>query len=403
MFVDAVRSLRAARGVTLFILFILTLTISVATVTFSVVDAVVLRPLPFDKPGGLAVIEYDRGDGVMQHVRSLSPFKFLAVKDRAGAFAAVAAVWRGSRAMPSDGEAARIPSAAVTASLFDVLGVRPLLGQTFSAAHEVAGNDRVTVISHALWRGRFGGDAGIVGRTLQMSDGPLLVLGVMPEHFSYPISDDRVPDLWTPFVIPDEERIKDESSYLHVVARVAPGTSMGQAQAMADSVRAGLAQAHPVRYERGRFVVTPLDEAVVGPTRGWMLLVLFAVGVLVLVACANVGNLLLTRALQRERELSIRASLGATRARLVGSLLIESLILSLSAVALSLVLASWGIEAVKAALPPGIARAHLIALDVRVFAAAVVAASVTGLLFGAFPALQGARVDLATSLKGARP
>ncbi len=402
MIVEAFRSLRAARGVTAFILLILTVTISAATVTFSVVDAVVLRPLPFDRANELVSIEHDRGDRVMSQARAMSAVQFLALRERPDAFEALAAVARGWVMLEGGGEPERVSSARVTASLFDVLRVKASIGDTFGPAHEVAGTEPVAVISHALWRRRFGADPAVIGRRLQSADGALLVLGVMPEGFSYPLVDDRLTDIWTPYVIPEEERLGvEQSAYLHIVGRLRPGTPLTQARVRADDVRKALAAAERVHYysPSGRFTVTRLDEAVAGPVRAWMLLVLGAVGLLLIVACANVANLLLARAIDRMRELSIRAALGATRRRLFASLLAESVLLSLVAVALALLVSWWGVGAMRASLPPGIARADQIALDLRVFGAAVMAAVVTGLLFGMIPAFQASRGDVAAVLR----
>jgi predicted permease len=412
MIVEAFRSLRAAPGVTAFILCILTLTISTATVTFSVVDAVVLRPLPFDRPDELVSIEHYRGDRVMSQARAMSAVQFLALRERTEAFAVLAAVTRGWLMLEGGAEPERVSAARVTASLFDVLRVQAFIGETFGQTREIAGTERVAVISYALWRRRFGADPDIVGRTLKArepqgepdspADGTWLVLGVMPEGFSYPLVDDRLTAIWTPYVIPKAERLgAEQSSYLHIVGRLREGSSVAQAQIQADEVRKTLVAAERVHYysPSGRFTVTRLDEAVAGPVRGWMLLVLLAVGLLLVLACANVANLLLTRAINRARELSIRTALGATRRRLFGSLLVESVMLSVSAVAMALLVSVWGIGAARASLPPGIARAHTIALDPRVFGAAVAAAIFTGLLFGMIPAFQASRGDLAAVLR----
>lgn len=397
---DAIRSLRAAPGVTVAVLFILTVAISVATVTFSVVDAVVLRPLPFEKADELVSIAHDRGERALAQARALSAVQFLALRDRATAFSSLAAVARGRETLQIGNERERVWSARVSSSLFEVLRVRPQLGQMFTGAHEVSGSDRVAMISDSLWWRRFGGDPNIVGRLIEVEEGsPLTVLGVMPRGFSYPIFDDRLPDLWTPYVIPESELGRSQSSYLHLVGRLRSGSSLTQAQAQADTVRTALAAGDDRYSPAGRFVLTSLADAVIGPVRGWFVLVLIAVGLLLLIACANVANLLLTRALDRARELSIRAALGATKSRLASSLLIESLILSLGAVILGLFVASWGIAVARAALPPGIARAQSIALDVRVFATAVGTAVITGVLFGLVPVFQTSRSDLVTTLK----
>ena len=413
MLLEAFRSLRAVPRVTAFILFILTLTIAAATVTFSVVDAVVLRPLPFARPAGLVQVAHDRGDRVMSQARAMSPVQFLALHERTDVFEALAAVSRGRVMLDTGGEPERVWSARVTASLFDVLGVRPLIGRTFDAAHEVAGSEHAAVISHGLWRRRFASDPAVVGRVLKTvgpggidaklgGDGSLVVMGVMPEGFSYPLVDDRLTDIWRPYVISEPERLGvEQSSYLHLVGRLRAGLSLAQAQRACDDVRRTLAAAERAHAysPSGHFTVTRLDEAVAGPVRGWMLLVLVAVALLLVVACANVANLLLTRAIDRARELSIRVALGASRPRLFASLLMESVMLSLCAVVLALTVSWWGIGAAKASLPPGIARTDQIALNLRVFLAAVAAAAFTGLLFGVIPAFQAFREDVVTALK----
>jgi putative ABC transport system permease protein len=198
MLVDAIRSLARSRGVTLFVLLVLTLAIAAATVTFSVVDAVVLRPLPFDNPGGLVAIEHQRGDRVMSQARSLAAVQYLALRDGATGLGGLAAVARGAQMMEGDGEPERVWSARVTASLFEVLGVRPVIGTTFTADNEVSGQDRVAVIGHGLWARRFARDPSVVGRSIRVTGGsPLQIVGVMPEGFAYPLSDDRLAEIWT--------------------------------------------------------------------------------------------------------------------------------------------------------------------------------------------------------------
>jgi putative ABC transport system permease protein len=401
MLVDAIRSLGRSHGVTLFVLLVLTLAIAATTVTFSVVDAVVLRPLPFAAPGALVAIEHQRGDGVMSRARALAAPQYLALRDGVGGFTALAAVAQSSETLEGDGEPERVWSARVTASLFEVLGVRPIVGTTFTADYEMSGRDRVAVIGYGLWTRRFGRDPNVIGRTLRVTGGSLQIVGVMPEGFAYPLSDERVGEMWTPYVIPENERSDVHLySYLHLVGRLQPGASSAHVQAQADAVRQRLAAGAADQYpSTGRFAVIPLHEWVVGNVSGWMVLVLIAVALVLLLACANVANLLLTRAMDRTRELSIRSALGASRGRLVASVLLESALLSMVAAAAAIVVAWWGVEAARNGLPRGIARAHLIGLDARVLAAAIGSALLTALLVGLIPAVQAGRHDLVSVLK----
>ena len=395
---DAWRSLKSTPAVSAFVVAVLTLGISAATVTFSVVDTVVLRPLPFPDPDRLAVIQM-RSD-VMVQITSSSAFMYNRFREGVGAFAALAATTRGRQQLATTGEPEEVLSARVTASLFDVLGVKPMLGRPFDASHEVKGNDEVAIISYDLWQRRFGGDEAIVGKPLALAKRSLTIVGVMPKGFSYPIADDMRPELWTPYVVPDDERSGAQlSSYLQVVGRLAPGATLETAGTQAAATLASTVVPGPSSLRGQRVEVRSLSDVLLGKVRGWMLLVLGAVVLVLLVACANVANLLLTRATRRARELSIRASLGASRRHLVATMLIESLMLSLVAAFLGIGIAYFGVEAARAALPTGIVRASAIALDWRVFVAAVSAAVATGLIFGAVPAWLSSRHGLVSLLK----
>lgn len=395
---DAWRSLKSTPAVTAFVIAVLTLGISAATITFSVVDAVVLRPLPFPDPDRLAVLQV-RSDS-MSHITSSSAFLYHRFKDGVGAFSSLAATTRNHEQFATTGEPESVFSARITSNLFDVLGVRPMLGQSFNPSQEVTGNDLVAVISYGLWQRRFGGDESVIGKPLALAKRNLTILGVMPRGFSYPVSDDMRPEFWTPYVVPDDELSGAQmSSYLQVVGRLAPEASIETAGAQAAATLSSTVVQGPSSLAGLRVEVRSLSDVLLAEVRGWMLLVLAAVVLVLLVACANVANLLLTRASRRARELSIRASIGASRRHLVATMLVESLTLSLIAAGLGIAVASGGVEAARNALPTGIARASTIALDWRVFMATVSAAVATGLLFGAVPAWLSSRHDMVFLLK----
>jgi putative ABC transport system permease protein len=284
-----------------------------------------------------------------------------------------------------------------------VLRVYPALGRAFTADNEVDGNDRVTVLSDPLWRRRFGADPEIVGRTIPLEGAGYEVLGVMPPDFAYPVGAVRPNDLWVPYVVASSERIrnpKSRSHYLQSIARLKPGVSVEQAQAQMDQVAAAIEQAHPEWNKDSRIGVRPLHDHIVGAqTRSWMLMLLGAVGLVLLIACANVANLLLARATAREREIGIRAALGAGRWRLIRQLMVESLLLSMAGTVLAVVVAWWGINILRTSMPEGVPRVTQIAMDLRVLGAAAGLSVLTGLLFGVLPAWQLSRPDLTTALK----
>jgi predicted permease len=396
---DAWRSLRSTPTASLFVLAVLTLGIAAATTTFSVVDAVVLRRLPFADANRLVVVEMHSEQSANS---TLPVFVFEQLRSRAGSFPSLAAVKRGREQIATGGEPETVIAAQTTADLFTTLGVAPLLGRPFTAADEVAGREDVAVIGHSLWRRRFGGDPAVIGKPLQLVDRSVTVVAVMPPGFSYPMADDLRPEIWTPFVAPADERSGAQlSSYLQVVGRLAAGSTTAAADAEARQIFGALEPAGPSRLSGRRISVRPLTDALLGPVRGWMLILLAAVALLMLVACANVANLLLTRTARRGRELAVRASIGASRRHLVASALVESVLLSGAAVAIALLIASSSVDAARAALPSGIARASDIAVDLRVVVCAAIAGLVTGLAFGAVPAWHAGRQNLNGVLKAA--
>jgi putative ABC transport system permease protein len=408
----AIRSLRASKTFTTVALIVLALGIGASTAVFSVVDAVVLRGLPFDEHDRLVAVgqrqppnpDFPNPNRDPQAVSSSAPQNYVDWAKQQQVFEAMAAVAGGALTIKeADGEPEEIRAQRVTADFFTVLREQPVLGRGFNAEHELDGQHRVAVISDAIWRRRFAGDPGIVGKQIPVEGGSYEVLGVMGPDFAYPVGSARPTEMWVPYVVPVDERIRNPRSfsiYLQSIARLKPGVTLAQAQSNMDQIALALQQAHP-EWNKDSFIgVRPLRDHIVGArTKDWMLLLLGAVGLVLLIACANVANLMLARATTREREVGIRAAMGAGRWHLVRQLMVESLVLSALGTALGVALAWWGVGVLRAAIPDGVPRVSAIGVDVRVLSAAVFLSAITGLLFGIVPALQLSRPDLTRSLK----
>jgi predicted permease len=413
--IAAFRSLNSSRTFTAVALLVLMLGIGASTAIFSVVDAVVLRGLPFDEYDRLVAVGERRPvDKIIDPTRdpdalsSAAPQNYMDWKAQQQVFESMAAIAGGSFTLREPGaEPEDLRAQRVTADFFKVLRVQPTIGRPFTEENEVDGRHRLAVLSDGLWRRRFGGDPSIVGRTIPLEGGAYEVVGIMPPGFQYPVGAARSTDLWVPYVVPPDERIRDPHSfsfYLQTIARLKPGVSLRQAQAQMSQVAAAIEKANPV-WNKDKFVgVRPLRDHLVGArTKSWMLMLLGAVGIVLLIACANVANLLLARATAREREIGIRAALGAGRWRLVRQLLVESLVLSMTGTAFAFVLAVWAVRVLKSAMPENLPRISAISVDLRVLAAASILAIATGILFGIVPALQLSKPDLTNALKdGAR-
>jgi putative ABC transport system permease protein len=418
----ALRSLRSSPGFTIAAVIVLTLGIGATTAIFSVVDAVVLRALPFDEHDRLVAVgervqpsaQFRRPDADPEALSYVAPQNYLDWAAEQRVFESTAAIASGWLTLREPGiEPESLVPQRVTASFFDVLRVRPVIGRPFTAANERAGRDRVAVLSDGLWRRRFGADPQIVGRLIALEDleggraatdtGGYEVVGVMPPGFTYPVGAARATDVWVPYVVPAEQRIRNLQSramYLQVIARLKPGISLQQAQAHMNQIAAGIETANPVWNKDNKIGVRPLADHIVGARiQSWMLMLLAAVGVVLLIACTNMANLLLARAAAREREIGIRAALGASRLRLVRQLMTESLVLSGLGAVGAVALASWGVQVLRASMPDSVPRVATITVDIRMLAAAACLAFITAVLFGVAPALQSSKPDLANALK----
>ncbi len=412
----ALRSLRSTPGFTAAALLILTLGIGASTAIFSVVDAVALRGLPFDEHDRLVAIGQRRAENPNvsdpsrdpEQLSSASPQNYLDWAARQQVFSSMAAIQSVSVTLREAGtEPEDLRAQRVTSGFFEVLGVEPRMGRRFTPDLEVDGRHQVVVLSDGLWRRRFGGDPDVIGRAIPIEGALYEVLGVMPSDFAYPVGVVRSTDVWMPFVVPARHRIRipnNFENYLLSIGRLRQGVTLEAAQTHMAQIASSLEAEHP-QWNKGSLVgVRPLHDHIVGTrTRSWMVMLLGAVGLVLLIACANVANLLLVRSAARERELSIRAALGAGRWRLARQALVESVVLAGVATILSIGLAWWAVDILRAAMPDSVPRASAIAIDMRILTSAALAALCTGVLFGVFPALLSARPSLTHALKeGAR-
>ncbi len=413
----ALRTLRSSKTFTAVALAVLALGIGAGTAIFSVVDAVVLRALPFDEHDRLVAVGQRQAPGAFaafrpptdpQAVSSFAPQNYLDLAAQQQVFDPIAAIAGGTMTLRQPGvEPEELRTQRVTASFFTVLRDVPVLGRAFIVENEADGQNQVAVLSDGLWRRRFGADPAIVGRTIPLDAGAYTVVGVMGPEFEYPVGAPRPTEMWVPYVVPANERVRDPHSisiYLQGIARLKPGVSLPRAQANLDQIATALQQANPEWNKGTLFGVRPLRDHIVGArTTQWMLMLLGAVGIVLVIACANVANLLLARASGREREVGIRAALGAGRWQLMRQLMVESLVLATIGTVLAIGLAWWGVGVIRMAIPDGVPRVSAIAIDLRVLGAAAALALVTGTLFGLVPAFQLSRPDLTHALKeGAR-
>ncbi|NTX10918.1 ABC transporter permease [Myxococcus sp. CA056] len=395
----ALRTLGKSPGFTLVAVLALALGIGANSAVFSVVNGVLLTPPPLAEPERLVTVSNDIQAVGLEGI-SISTPEYQDFRTLPRVFSSVAAYnWR-DMTLTGGGAAQRFAVVQGTATLLPTLGVTPMLGRNFTEAEASLGGEKVVVLTHKVWRAHFAEDPGVLGKTMQLDGKPYTVVGVLPRGVVHP---ERA-DLYVPFVPLPEHVSERTTRYLFCLARMKPGVTLEQARA--DMARVALdMQAVESRYQGigWSIRVTSLEDKLVGDVRGTLWLLLGAVGCVLLVACSSVANLLLARAAAREREVSIRAALGASRGRLVAQFLTESLVLSLAGGALGLLLAMWGTDALLAFMGDGLPRMAHVKLDVTSVCFTMGVSVLTGLVFGLVPALQASRADLnATMREGSR-
>jgi len=403
----SIRNLLKRPGFAAIVIITLGLGIGANTAIFSVVNAVLLRSLPFHNSEQLVTLwERNPKQGYEQNPPAAG--NFVDWRDQNHVFAQIAIYAPSKRFNLALGDQPdRVTGAAVSSSLFELLGVSPVQGRVFTAEEEQPGRDQVVLISYNFWKRRLPANSNPLGQTITLDGKSYIIAGVMPQGFQYPGGSGTVlgtftaapADLWVPLAL-DAETLRQRSSHsLNVIGRLKPGVTVGQATADMDEIQQRLEQTYPNFYVGSNVKLVPLAEQVVGTARRPVLVLWGAVGFVLLIGCANIANLLLSRSTSRAKEIAVRAALGAGRVRIIRQLLTESLVLSFAGGIAGVVLAAWGVHILSTIVPTNFPRREEIAIDGWVLCFTLLISLLTGVIFGLAPALQSTKIDLTEALK----
>jgi putative ABC transport system permease protein len=389
------RGLWKRPGFTVVALITLALGIGANTAIFSLINAVLIRPLPFPEPDRLVWSWGNIRNGGNR--ASVSPLDYLDYRHENHTFEHFAAMTSASANLTGGGEPERLTASAVTGNFFQALGVQPALGRTFQLENEKSGSDQVVVLSYGLWQRRFAGDREIINKKITLDDKSFEVMGVMPRDFDFPAAV----EIWLPLNFDVAPGLKQRKAhFLRPIGRLNPGVTLAQAQADTDIVARRLEAAYPDTDAGWNLRLVPLREVIVGNVRPTLYILLGAVGFVLLIACANVANLLMAHAASRRREIALRTALGAGRLRIARQLITESVMLALFGGALGALLAIWGVQGLVAlsgdSLP---VTAGEVRIDLTVLGFTLLTSVVTGVLFGLAPAVETMRLNLSETLK----